>query len=246
MPSIPLSFPLRRLGITCFRSAAVGRPVLSSNTGSIPEVGGDLVRYLDPWAPREWADEILKIINGETDLHSWSKKIASTFVPHEWSAAAEVIIRMSNDLRRTKPPSNIIKAGYQLSTVNGVHYGDKIIYDGREGIVCHGPYMDLANGSYEAIVRINWISGESGILYLAVRYDHGKSRIAVEERDICDLEPGEHAIKLAFDLPEDIHDLEFLCEMRCRGRVRLSIDEIVITRIGPSWRSEQPQRVRAA
>ena len=131
--------------------------------------------------------------------------------------------------------------------MNGVHYGSKIIYDGREGIVCHGPYIDLAEGSYEAIVRINWISGKSGSLHFAARNDDGKTRLAAEKLDIRDLEAGEYAITLALDLTEDIHGLEFFCEARSRGRVRLSIDEIVITRIGSSWRrSEPPQRVRAA
>lgn len=232
-------------GLPIAEALQFGRPVLSSNTGSIPEVGGDLVHYLDPWSPREWADELLKIINGETDLESWSKKIAATFVPNEWSSGAEVIIGMANDLRRGKRSEYVIQPGYHLSTVNGVHYGSKIIYDGREGIVCHGPYIDFAKGSYEAIVRMNWISGESGSLYFAARYDHGKSRIAVEKCDISELESGEHAIKLAFDLPEDIHGLEFLCEAHCRGRIRLSIDEIIITKVGASWGNEQ-RRVRAA
>ena len=79
-------------GLPISEALQFGRPVLSSNAGSIPEVGGNLVRYLDPWSPREWADEILKIVNGETDLESWSKNIASTFVPHEWSSAAKLII----------------------------------------------------------------------------------------------------------------------------------------------------------
>lgn len=234
-------------GLPISEALQFGRPVLSSNMGSIPEVGGDLVRYLDPWSPREWADEILKIINGETDLEAWSKNIKSAFIPYEWSAAAQVVIGMANDLRQTKPPRYVIQPGYQLSTVNGVHYGGKIIYDGREGIVCHGPYIDFAAGSYEAIVRIHWISGESGSLYFAARHNDGKSRIAVEKRDISKLEAGEYEIRLAMDLAEDIHGLEFLCEAHCPGRVRFSIDEIVITRIARSLRrSEPPHRVRAA
>ena len=44
-------------GLPISEALQFGRPVFSSNTGSIPEVGGDLVRYLDPWSPREWADE---------------------------------------------------------------------------------------------------------------------------------------------------------------------------------------------
>ena len=234
-------------GLPISEALQFGRPVLSSNMGSIPEVGGDLVRYLDPWSPREWANEILKIVNGETDLEAWSKQIESTFIPYEWSAAAKLVVEMANDLRQAKQPRYVIEPGYQLSTVNGVHYGGKIIYDGREGIVCHGPYVDFAAGSYEATVRINWVSGESGSLYFAARNNDGKTRLAVEKRDIGKLQPGEHEIRLAMNLTEDIHGLEFLCEAHCPGRVRFSIDEIVITRTGSSWRrSEPPKRVRAA
>lgn len=234
-------------GLPISEALQFGRPVLSSSAGSIPEVGGDLVRYLDPWSPRDWADEILKIVNGETDLEFWSKKISSAFVTHEWSDAANLIIGMANDLRQAKPPRYVIQPGYQLSTLNGIHFGSKIIYDGREGIVCHGPYVDFAKGSYEAIVRIHWISGESGSLHIIARHDDGKVRIAAKKLDMGALEAGEHAITLALDLAEDIKGLEFLCEAHCGGRVRFSIDEIVITRIGSSWRKrEPPQRVRAA
>ena len=236
-------------GLPIAEALQLGRPVIASNAGSIPEVGGDLVLYVDPWSPRAWANELLKIANCELDLESWSKRIAEEFQPFDWSTAAETVILMASELRRERPCVQIIEPGYQLSTVNGVHYGSRIIYEGHDGIVCHGPYIELAEGSYEVAVRIDWVFGKSGSLVLAARYNDGGIRVALEKRAVRSLNPGEQIITLAFSLSESVRDFELLFETHCSGKIRLSVDEIVITRLGSNKsrpKSLQNSQVRAA
>jgi glycosyltransferase involved in cell wall biosynthesis len=42
-----------------------GCPVISADTASLPEVGGDAVLYADPNEPAAWIDRILRLANGE-------------------------------------------------------------------------------------------------------------------------------------------------------------------------------------
>ena len=42
-----------------------GCPVISADTASLPEVGGEAVLYADPDKPAEWIDRILSLANGE-------------------------------------------------------------------------------------------------------------------------------------------------------------------------------------
>jgi glycosyltransferase involved in cell wall biosynthesis len=230
-------------GLPVAEALELGRPVLASSAGSIPEVGGDLVRYLDPWSPREWADELSRIISGEVNLDAWSAKIAKDFIPYEWASAAQTVISMALDLRRTKPDVVVLEPGFELSTFNGIHYADKIIYNGGEGIICHGPYMIVPAGSYISTVHVNWVSGSRGRLGIFVRADEGRSRIAEHEVDARSLTPGEHRIRLPFELVEDARDLEFYCQVERSAKVKLSIDRIVIERVKTGSRASRPSSV---
>lgn len=52
-------------GIPVLESMKFGKPVLSSNTASLPEVGGDAVLYFDPRKPEEIASCLLSISNNQ-------------------------------------------------------------------------------------------------------------------------------------------------------------------------------------
>jgi glycosyltransferase involved in cell wall biosynthesis len=218
-------------GLPVAEALQLGRPVLASAVGSVPEVGGELVRYLDPWSPREWADELLKIANGDVDLDSWSRKIATDFVPYEWSSAAETLIRLANERRGAKSSRRVLEPGYDLSTFNGVHYGDKIIYEGRQGIVCHGPYIALADGTYDVIIDLDWLQRASGLIRFKAVHRLGEACLATKEIKTSSLRPGRHRIILPMKAPKHVEDFELACEIDCVSGVKLSIDKIEITRV---------------
>lgn len=218
-------------GLPIAEALQLGRPVLASRAGSIPEVGGDLVRYLDPWSPKAWAEEMLAIARSETDLAAWTRTIARDFLPYEWSSAAKTVIEMAQGLLASKPSALTIEPGYELSTIDGVHYGDKIIFTGEEGIACHGPYISLAQGCYHVKVGVTWIAGSSGHLRVAALHNAGTMELAAKRIDMRSLNLGAHDFTLRLDLAEDCHELEFVCEVHGFETVKFSIDKIVVERV---------------
>ena len=78
-------------GLPVGEALSLGKAVICSDRGSLPEVGGDLVRYADPWDVRAWADEIYEMA---TDL-SWRQKyessIRKSYKVKTWREAAEAV-----------------------------------------------------------------------------------------------------------------------------------------------------------
>ena len=231
-------------GLPIAEALQLGRPVLASDVGSIPEVGGDLVRYVDPWSPRVWADELLKISNGEADLDSWSKRIRRRFVAYNWSSAAETLIGLAHELVQTKDSTLVLDPGYDLSTPHGVHYGAKIIYHGSQGIVCHGPYIALSSGRHEVCVQIDWIEPAAGVLQIKAAHKLGESSLAKKKIRTASLRLGRNEIVLPVDVPDSIDDFEVICVVDCATDVKLSIDKIWIRRLGVVGSASQ--RISAA
>ena len=75
-------------GLPVAEALSLGKAVLSSSRGSLPEVGGSLVRYIDPWNPQQWSDEILRM---STD-HEWRISIETNaklnYNSKSWNDAA--------------------------------------------------------------------------------------------------------------------------------------------------------------
>ena len=67
---------------------SLGKAILSSNRGSLPEVGGDLVRYVDPWSPRAWADEMYRMATDDAWRSEWEGKAKSQYVSRTWTDGA--------------------------------------------------------------------------------------------------------------------------------------------------------------
>jgi len=69
-----------------------GKVVLASNTSSIPEIGAELVTYLDPLSAREWAQAIEKqMADGETRAER-EAAVRTGYRPHPWSATAAQVV----------------------------------------------------------------------------------------------------------------------------------------------------------
>lgn len=78
-------------GLPVGESLSLGKPVISSNRGSLPEVAGDLAVYLDPWSPDAWASEIYKMATDEEYRHAISERIKSEYKKRTWeNAGAQV------------------------------------------------------------------------------------------------------------------------------------------------------------
>lgn len=74
-------------GLPVGEALSLGKAVLCSDRGSLPEVGGDLVRYVDPWSPRAWADEIFRMATDDVWRSEWELKAMSQYKVRTWDEA---------------------------------------------------------------------------------------------------------------------------------------------------------------
>ncbi|MCZ0733002.1 glycosyltransferase family 4 protein [Phreatobacter sp. AB_2022a] len=78
-------------GLAVAESLAAGKFCLASDQGSIPEVGEDLVEYLDPWDVPLWAERLKWYLDNPTALKNAEERIRMHYVPSHWDAAAKSV-----------------------------------------------------------------------------------------------------------------------------------------------------------
>ncbi|MDF7679008.1 glycosyltransferase family 1 protein, partial [Acetobacteraceae bacterium ESL0709] len=71
-------------GLPIGESLVYGKPCIASNTTSMPEVGGDFVRYINPFDWQESYPVIRDIIANRNDLMQWQERIRRDFRPKTW------------------------------------------------------------------------------------------------------------------------------------------------------------------
>lgn len=79
-------------GLPVAESLAYGKFCLAANSASIPEVGGDLIEYLDPWNVPLWAERLRWYIEHPAALRDAEQRIRSHFQPTLWSTCAASIL----------------------------------------------------------------------------------------------------------------------------------------------------------
>jgi glycosyltransferase involved in cell wall biosynthesis len=75
-------------GLPVGEALAAGKVVVASDRGSLPEVGGDLVRYVDAWNPRAWAEEIWRLSTDDALRRRLERRVKATYRPRTWSESA--------------------------------------------------------------------------------------------------------------------------------------------------------------
>jgi glycosyltransferase involved in cell wall biosynthesis len=75
-------------GLPVGEALSLGKAVLCSDRGSLPEVGGDLVRYIDPWNTRSWADEIYRMATDDAWRLEWEGKAKLQYRARTWVEGA--------------------------------------------------------------------------------------------------------------------------------------------------------------
>ncbi len=85
-------------GLPVAEALMFGKAVITSGRGSLPEVGGNLVDYVDPWDVRGWAEIIEKYSNRPDIVAEKERQIRQSYIPSKWSDSAnkvcEVIEKM--------------------------------------------------------------------------------------------------------------------------------------------------------
>ncbi|MGH8809350.1 MAG: glycosyltransferase family 4 protein, partial [Noviherbaspirillum sp.] len=80
-------------GLPVAESLAYGKFCLTSNTGSIPEIAGDLLHYIDPWDVVGWAENIKKYAADTQALEHKLQEIGQRYKTTSWHETASSILK---------------------------------------------------------------------------------------------------------------------------------------------------------
>jgi glycosyltransferase involved in cell wall biosynthesis len=80
-------------GLPIGEALSLGKVVIASGKGSIPEVGGDLVCYVDPWSPRDWANEIWKMVTDNVWRSKLESRVKIGYKARAWGDTAKVLAK---------------------------------------------------------------------------------------------------------------------------------------------------------
>lgn len=85
-------------GLPVAESLAHGKYCLASNSSSIPEVGGNLIDYLDPWDVPSWANKLKFLIDNPAYIKEKEKQISKQYKPMKWQETANDIYTIATKL----------------------------------------------------------------------------------------------------------------------------------------------------
>jgi len=175
-------------GLPVGEALAYGKAVIASGEGSIPEVGGDLVTYLDPWNPRAWADEILKLVDQPERVQAMAEAVRKGYRVRTWHDTAQVVKVAVDKLREPREIAVTLYPGYDLYSMVGTPCAQAICSTGAAGSLTHGPYRTLPAGTYEIAIALDKLEGASGTVRCAMRSaqaraEHGMIEINFDEHE---------------------------------------------------------------
>ncbi len=201
-------------GLPIGEALACGKAVIASAQGSIPEVGGDLVTYLDPWNPQAWADEILALVDDPERVKAREIEVRQRYQTRAWRGTAEVVKEALDRLREQTDVSVTLYPGYDLYTLTGTPCGETMRSTGSGGPLTHGPYHALPPGTYDIEITMDKLEGDAGQTFFALRsargaQEHAFLRIGFDEREHF----GVVARMEQIQLHEQINDYEIYSEV---------------------------------
>ncbi len=80
-------------GLPISESLVFGRPCVIANATSLPEAGGALARYFDPYCVSGAYEVIRRTIDDPAGLAAWREQIAREFRPTPWTETAAALLR---------------------------------------------------------------------------------------------------------------------------------------------------------
>jgi glycosyltransferase involved in cell wall biosynthesis len=98
-PSLRESF-----GIPMLEAMACGVPVITSNTSSMPEVGGNAALFIDPYRPEDITEAIKKLL---TDRELSDRLVRDGFnnaARFSWKAMAENVLKLYHEISASIQP----------------------------------------------------------------------------------------------------------------------------------------------
>ena len=86
-------------GLPVGESLTHGKVCVASNTSSIPEVGGDLVDYIDPYSIRDGVAVFRRLITDEVYREERRRNIQTGFKPRSWQTVTEDLLHRVSEHR---------------------------------------------------------------------------------------------------------------------------------------------------
>lgn len=209
-------------GLPVAEALAFGKFVIASDRGSIPEVGGDLVEYVDPWNATAWAEAIDKFANDPELVQSRARRVQDEYHSIHWSETAEAVMDLMAAVGSSRMSKIEIEPGYELVAVEGIPYGPRLVAAGQAGIICHGPYRPLPRGNHRVEVAITKLTSDPIVLDFKFTANHGTRIVQKEKRKVTRTT----VLKFKLDLLTTIDDFEIVVE--CAGEPDLALEHITI------------------
>ena len=85
-------------GLPVAESLSYGKLCLSSNTSSMPEIGGELIEYFDPNSPTALLKLLVKYTKNKDNIKKAESKIKSRYVPISWDKTADQYLKITKKL----------------------------------------------------------------------------------------------------------------------------------------------------
>lgn len=213
-------------GLPVAEVLAFGRPVLASDRGSIPEVGGDLVEYIDPWSASDWAERILHAVRNPKWIADRAARIRKEYKPRAWSQTAKVIKDAIDRLPDNRRRSVTVEPGYDMSTMGGLHYGARLLSQDDCWILSHGPYIGLPAGRISVVIFVDLLKGKPCKAKFSLQHAAGTKVLTQKELRFDGVQKLGEKIEFNFDLAEDIADFEVIVDPG--PNLKISINQIII------------------
>jgi glycosyltransferase involved in cell wall biosynthesis len=215
-------------GLPVGEALAVGKAVLASDQGSLPEVGGSLVRYLDPWNSKSWADAILEWVTSPSAIQQMERKVVEQYEVRTWAGAAKSVEQLIDQLTADDGDvQTVLYPGYDMSTQVGLHVGPCIKATGKEGFLIYGPHRSLSSGNYRVKLYDQPYLRTVGLLTVDFVADQGKTCLWRGAIDIKAVAGSEEILLTEFEvcIPMDVSDYEIRCIV---GSNNICLSRIVI------------------
>jgi glycosyltransferase involved in cell wall biosynthesis len=103
-------------GLPVGESLAHGKPCIASNTTSLPEVGGDWCKYIDPHDVEDGYRVVSDVLSRPAALADWTARVRREFKPKTWRSFSEEFFSAAVKGAKNSRPENreshcIIEAG---------------------------------------------------------------------------------------------------------------------------------------
>ncbi|MFC0410570.1 glycosyltransferase family 4 protein [Roseomonas elaeocarpi] len=139
-------------GLPVGESLAYGTPCVASQVASIPEVGGDLIHYIDPHNLQSGLETIRRLVSEPEHLEESRRKIAQRFRPRTWEAVTTELLSLLDELTGDD------------STVNPPRVPELIsaeVFEPSELRAGQPPRRDYLQRPLRAIMAARWYDAEN-------------------------------------------------------------------------------------